>query len=289
MNQASRPEPEPAQQGNAQELGAFLRSRRESLDPDRLGVPRGTRRRTPGLRREDVAALADIGVTWYTKLEQGRPIRVSPRVLAAVAEALQCSATETRHIFTLAGLRPLDDDRVVPACEHPSATALRMLDGLDPLPALIQNPRYDILGYNRAYCRMVNVDLDRIDPSQRNCMYLALTHADWRASLACWDNLLPRMVAQFRSAMAAHRQEPAWTAQLERFMQASPEFAAAWQRREVCAVENQLKHFVHAELGEYALHQMNWWSASAGGNRLLVYVPVDAAGEAALRHFAAGA
>jgi transcriptional regulator with XRE-family HTH domain len=265
----------------ARELGQFLRHRRESIDPARLGLARHGRRRTPGLRREDVAALADIGVTWYTKLEQGQPIRVSPRVLAAVARALQCSDSETRHLFTLARLAHPDGAPTV-RCEQVSPMALRILHELEPLPALLQNARYDILAYNDAYCRMVNVDLGRIAAQDRNCIYLALTHPDWRASLAHWDEMLPRMVAQFRSAMAEHRNDPVWIAQLERYMQISPEFVDAWRRYEVRAVENQLKRFVHPQLGVFALQQMNWWSAAAGGNRLLVYVPVDAAGEAAL-------
>ena len=271
----------------ARELGQFLRHRRESLDPARLGMARHGRRRTPGLRREDVAALADIGVTWYTKLEQGQPIRVSPRVLAAVARALQCSDSETRHLFTLARLAH-PDGAPVAHCEQVSPMALRILRELEPLPALLQNARYDILAYNDAYCRMVNVDLGAIAAPDRNCIYLALTHPDWRASLAHWDEMLPRMVAQFRSALAEHRNDPVWVAQLERYMQISPEFVDAWQRYEVRAVENQLKRFVHPQLGVFALQQMNWWSAAAGGNRLLVYVPMDAVGEAALGCAAAG-
>ncbi|VUA84200.1 DNA-binding protein [Klebsiella pneumoniae] len=88
------------------QLGAFLRARRESLDPQRLGLPRVGRRRTPGLRREEVAMLADVGVTWYTWLEQGREVNPSEAVLVGVANALQCSPLETRHLFVLAGLTP---------------------------------------------------------------------------------------------------------------------------------------------------------------------------------------
>src|SRR5690606_3257184 len=92
------------QDDNRKQLGAFLRARRESLDPQRLGLPRSGRRRTPGLRREEVAMLADVGVTWYTWLEQGRDVNPSSVVMLAVAKALQCTATETRHLFVLAGL-----------------------------------------------------------------------------------------------------------------------------------------------------------------------------------------
>ena len=94
------------QDDTRKQLGAFLRARRESLDPQRLGLPRSGRRRTPGLRREEVAMLADVGVTWYTWLEQGRDVNPSSAVMAAVAKALQCTPTEARHLFVLAGLPP---------------------------------------------------------------------------------------------------------------------------------------------------------------------------------------
>ncbi|TDR82873.1 helix-turn-helix transcriptional regulator [Paludibacterium purpuratum] len=286
MNRVETSQDEPLRTSNALELGAFLRARRESLDPGRLGLARSGRKRTPGLRREDVAALADIGITWYTKLEQGRPIRVSPRVLASVAEALQCSEAETRHLFTLAELRHPESQAEPAGCCRLSPLNQRLLDQLDPIPALIQNQRYDIIGFNQAYCRMVNVDLAQVPPEDRNCIYLALTDPAWQASLADWEELVPRMVAQFRSAMAEHRFDPLWEAKLARFMAASQAFRDAWQRLEVRAVENQLKTFRHARLGRFTLQQSNWWSAARDGDRLLVYLPVDEHGERVLRELA---
>lgn len=126
------------------QLGAFLRARRESLDPQRLGLPRVGRRRTPGLRREEVAMLADVGVTWYTWLEQGREVNPSAAVLVGVANALQCSPLETRHLFVLAGLTPPEATQVT-VCEGISPGTRRMLDSLMPQPASIQNPGFDIV------------------------------------------------------------------------------------------------------------------------------------------------
>ena len=111
------------------QLGAFLRARRESLDPQRLGLPRVGRRRTPGLRREEVAMLAEVGVTWYTWLEQGREVNPSEAVLVSVANALQCSPLETRHLFVLAGLTPPEAAQVT-VCEGISPGTRRMLDSL---------------------------------------------------------------------------------------------------------------------------------------------------------------
>ena len=261
--------------GQAQELGTFLRKRRESIEPTHLGLPGGRRKRTPGLRREDVAALADIGVTWYTKLEQGRDVRASAKVLSAIATALQCTESETQHLFTLAGLaQPVALGRRA-GCDKISAASQIILDQLDPLPAVIQNARFDIIGFNQAYCRLVNVDLALMLPEDRNCIFLALTNIQWRASLADLDDILPRMVALFRGAMAEHRDEPLWEQQLQRFMGLSAEFREIWQRYEVRSIENLVKRFRHADAGVFSLQQTNWWSAPKSGDRLLVYVPTD--------------
>jgi transcriptional regulator with XRE-family HTH domain len=272
-------------QSQAEALGSFLRARRESLDPVRMGLPRTGRRRTPGLRREDVAALANIGLTWYTKLEQGRPVRASAKVLSAIAEALQCSEAETRHVFNLAGMP--QPGRQAQSCERLSYANQVILDCLDPVPAIVQNARFDILGFNQAYCRLVNVALDQVAREDRNCIFLALTNPAWRASLADWDDLLPRLVALFRASMAEHQQDPQWTQQLQRYQSVSEEFRQAWQRNEVRAIENQVKRFRHPQYGILNLQQTNWWSAPRHGDRLLVYVPMDPASEQALQGMAA--
>lgn len=269
------------QMDNRKQLGAFLRARRESLDPQRLGLPRSGRRRTPGLRREEVAMLADVGVTWYTWLEQGREVNPSVAVMQAVAEALQCSELETRHLFVLAGLTPLESANV-PQCEGISPGTRRMLDSLLPQPASIQKPNFDIVAWNEAFCRLMGVDFSIIPEDDRNCIYLYLTHPGWRSRLANPD-VLGNFVSYFRAAMAEHRGEPAWENKLARFFAASAEFEALWhQRYEVRGVENQIKTFRHPEFGEFQLQQMYWYSAPRNGSRLLVYLPVDEVGEGVL-------
>lgn len=269
------------QMDNRKQLGAFLRARRESLDPQRLGLPRSGRRRTPGLRREEVAMLADVGVTWYTWLEQGREVNPSVAVMQAIAEALQCSELETRHLFVLAGLTPLESANV-PQCEGISPGTRRMLDSLLPQPASIQKPNFDIVAWNEAFCRLMGVDFSIIPEDERNCIYLYLTHPGWRSRLANPD-VLGNFVSYFRAAMAEHRGEPAWENKLARFFAASAEFEALWhQRYEVRGVENQIKTFRHPDFGEFQLQQMYWYSAPRNGSRLLVYLPVDEVGEGVL-------
>ena len=263
------------------QLGAFLRSRRESLDPQRLGLPRVGRRRTPGLRREEVAMLAEVGVTWYTWLEQGREVNPSGSVLMGVANALQCSPLETRHLFVLAGLTPPETYRGM-VCEGISPGTRQMLDSLMPQPASIQRPSFDIVAWNDSFCRLMGVDFATIPEEDRNCIYLYLTSEVWRSRIAT-PTVLPTFVSYFRAAMAEHRGDPAWENKLARFFAASAEFEALWyQHYDVRGVENQVKHFNHPQLGHFTLQQMYWYSAPRNGSRLLVYLPMDDAGREAL-------
>ena len=263
------------------QLGAFLRARRESLDPQRLGLPRIGRRRTPGLRREEVAMLANVGVTWYTWLEQGREVNPSQAVLLNVASALQCSPLETRHLFVLAGLTPPESTPVM-VYEGIAPGTRKMLDSLMPQPASIQKPSFDIVAWNDSFCRLMGVDFSTLPSEDRNCIYLYLTNETWRSRIANCD-VLPTFVSYFRAAMAEHRSDPVWENKLARFFAASSEFEALWhQRYDVRGVENQVKNFVHPQLGRFSLQQMYWYSAPRNGSRLLVYLPMDEAGEQAL-------
>ncbi|MBJ8366886.1 helix-turn-helix transcriptional regulator [Citrobacter cronae] len=263
------------------QLGAFLRARRESLDPQRLGLPRIGRRRTPGLRREEVAMLANVGVTWYTWLEQGREVNPSQTVLLNVASALQCSPLETRHLFVLAGLTPPESTPVM-VCEGIAPGTRKMLDSLMPQPASIQKPSFDIVAWNDSFCRLMGVDFSTLPSEDRNCIYLYLTNEIWRSRIENCD-VLPTFVSYFRAAMAEHRSDPVWENKLARFFAASSEFEALWhQRYDVRGVENQVKNFVHPQLGRFSLQQMYWYSAPRNGSRLLVYLPMDEAGEQAL-------
>ncbi|MER7954987.1 helix-turn-helix transcriptional regulator [Streptomyces sp. NPDC096030] len=260
------------------ELAAFLRSRRERITPEQVGLPRGRRRRTPGLRREEVAHLSAVGVTWYTWLEQARDIHVSPQVLDALARALQLDATERTHLFALGG-------ETDPHPESPCPTvtpALRaMLDQLEPLPACIQNSRYDILAHNRTYGRLL-CDLDELPREDRNCIWLAFTNEEWRAAVAELPDVTRAMAGKFRASMAEHLAEPAWKALLHRLETASPEFREIWARHEVVAQGGRTKIIRNAHVGTLHLEHTNVWLGPTSGPRLVTYVPVDQESRAGL-------
>lgn len=259
----------------ATELGMFLRTRRESLDPRRLGLPRYGRTRTPGLRREEVAQLAEIGITWYTKLEQGRPIRVSSKVLQAVASALQCTDTETRYLFTLAGLANPASAISGKICRMMPNAIQAILDQLHPLPAILQNARYDIVAFNQAFCRMIGLDLNQVDSENRNCIYLTLTDSRVRNVLLDQDQIIAHMAAKLRAEMAAHLGDPAWERSLQRLLACSAQFAEIWNRNQVCATVDHIVRYKYTGLGTLEVLQTNLWSMPNAGDKLLVYVPVD--------------
>jgi hypothetical protein len=253
-----------------QELADFLRSRRERISPEQFGLARGSRRRTPGLRREEVAHLSAVGVTWYTWLEQARDIQVSAQVLDALARALLMDPSERAHLFALGGAADPAPEELPPTI---SPALLAMLERLEPFPACVQNARYDILAYNRTYSRLM-CDMDRLPREDRNCMWLAFTDSQWRTAMCDRGEGTRVMVAKFRAAMVDHLAEPAWKALLAR-LKALPEFCALWDRYEVVGAADKTKHIDNAHVGHLRLRQTSLWLAPQSGGRLVSYVPED--------------
>ncbi|MFC9506924.1 helix-turn-helix domain-containing protein [Streptomyces sp. NPDC057002] len=253
------------------ELAAFLRSRRERIAPEQVGLPRGRRRRTPGLRREEVAQLSAVGVTWYTWLEQARDIQVSVQVLDALARALLLDPGERAHLFRLAGAAD-----PTPATTCPSVTpAMRaLLEQVEPFPACLQNSRYDILAYNRTYGLLL-CDLDTVPPENRNCMVLSYTHAEWQSSIVHLEETQRLMAARFRAAMAGHLTEPAWKMLLKRLRTESPEFRTAWDRHEVVSHRTKRKEFLNRHVGRVTVDHTDLWLTPGAGPRIVTYVPAD--------------
>jgi len=253
------------------ELAVFLRSRRERITPEQVGLPRGRRRRTPGLRREEVAQLSAVGVTWYTWLEQARDIQVSEQVLDALARTLLLDSSERAHLFQLAGA--VDPS---PAAQCPTITpALRhVLTQLEPLPACIQNSRYDILAYNRTYARLMG-NLDAVPPEDHNCMVLVFTNEEWRRSIVLLDETMRLMAAKLRASMAGHLGEPAWKMLVKRLKTESREFREAWGRYEVVSTRSKTKQFRNPYVGLLTLDHTDLWLAPDMGARMVTYAPAD--------------
>jgi transcriptional regulator with XRE-family HTH domain len=253
------------------ELGAFLRSRRERIKPEQVGLHSMRRRRTPGLRREEVAQLAGVGVTWYTWLEQGRHIHPSGQVLDAIARTLQLDSHEHSHLFTLAGMATTT---IADQCLGLCPTVEPLIEQLEPFPAVVVNSRLDLLAYNRVYASFFP-DLETIPIEDRNLLWLAFTHHQWRAAIVDWDDVAPRMVAEFRAAMAEHLDEPAWKTLVARLHRASPEFTAVWERHDVQGVESRTKRALHPKVGLLSLDYTNLWVGQQVGIRIIAFTPAD--------------
>ena len=254
-----------------QELAGFLRSRRERIAPQQVGLPPASRRRTPGLRREEVATLAGVGVTWYTWLEQGRDINASPQVLDAVARTLLLDPHERDHLFRLADV---PDASALAECASLPPTAQLILDQLEPYPACVRNARHDILAFNTAYDTLMG-PLRDVPFEDRNSMWRVFTRPECRASMLDWEEGTRRMVAEYRAAMAEHVAEPAWKCLVSRLTKASPEFAEIWERHEVASPENLTKRFLHPEAGLLKLNYTHLWLGQRLGTRMTTYTPAD--------------
>jgi transcriptional regulator with XRE-family HTH domain len=254
------------------ELGAFLRSRRERVKPDDVGVRWSRRRRTPGLRREEVAQLAGVGVTWYTWLEQGRDINPSAQVLEAISRTLQFDSHEHEHLFTLAGVP--STAAVVNQCLDLCPNATTLIEQLEPFPALIVNDRLDLLAYNRVFASFFD-DLESIPVEDRNQLWLSFTDPAWRRVIVDWDDAVSNMVAEYRAAMAQHLDEPAWKTLVTRLHRASPEFTAVWERHDVQAVQGRRKRALHPTAGLLTLEYTNLWLGQRLGTRIVALTPAD--------------
>jgi transcriptional regulator with XRE-family HTH domain len=253
------------------ELATFLRSRRARVTPDQVGLRWSRRRRTPGLRREEVAQLAGVGITWYTWLEQGRDINPSPQVLEAISRTLLLDPHERVHLLTLAGAA---DTTVADECDAVSNRVQQLLDQLEPFPAVVVNGRFDILAFNSVWLSGFP-HVQALPLEDRNALWLIFTDDHWRDVLLDWDDTASRMAAQYRAAMAEHVADQAWKTLLARLHRASPAFTEVWARHDVKAPESRVKRFRHPRVGLLLLNYTYLWLEPRAGTRIVTYTPAD--------------
>ncbi|MGX9964145.1 helix-turn-helix transcriptional regulator [Roseomonas sp. F4] len=250
-------------------LGLYLRERRERLDPAALGVA-GGRRRTPGLRREEVAQRAGISATWYSWLEQGRGGAPSAAVLDRVARALLLTDAERDHLFLL-GLGRLPAVRYRPPGEI-SPRLQRVLDTMGASPAIIATMRWDVIAWNAAAAAVLT-DYGMLPPEERNVLRRVFLDARSRAMNLDWEGVARMTVAVFRAGIARAGARDTAEELVRELRQASPDFARIWDEGDVCGLSDGIKHLRHATLGEIALE----YSAFAVDGRpdltMLVFTP----------------
>ena len=253
--------------------GAFLRSRRERLIPSDVGLPDGFRRRTPGLRRDEVALLAGVGATWYTWLEQGRNVRPSAEVLSALATALRLDSAERRHLYVLNDRSPPEPRPIGP--EQVEEPLRRMLDSLTRQPAYILGRRWDVLAWNRAAASLFGDYEERVG-DERNIMHMVFADKAHRKLLIDWDQLAPAVLAMFRADSARYTGDPEFERLIAKLMQSSAEFRLWWSRQDVLRPLGGHKRVMHSLAGRMTFEFTSFAVADQIDMKLIVYTPLAA-------------
>lgn len=230
---------------NQNQLGSYLRDRRTRLDPAAFGFPM-TRRRTAGLRREEVAHRANVSPTWYTWLEQGRGGAPSPEVLERISRALMLTEVEREHLFLLGLGRPPEVRQRV--TEGVTPRLQRVLDALELSPAIVKNSTWDVLAWNRAAAAVLT-DYGSLPPEQRNIVRLMFLNPRVRAAQMDWDAVARFVVGAFRADAARAGTSRNAQALVEELCQRSPEFAGMWRDNDVRSYGEGTKRIRHRRAG----------------------------------------
>lgn len=210
------------------ELADFLRTRREKLKPEQLGITQLSRRRTPGLRREEVAEIAGVGTTWYTWLEQARDIQPSAEVLKRLSQALMMNPAETRHMFVLAGRSaPSEVEKLE---ETPSASLLRILQTFQ-MPAVLLGSRWDVLAVNEA-TKNTFPHVASISGQKVNWLHFFFQQIDAN-SVVNWETAACQLISDFRSSMSDALDQPWVTEIVDSLRKENPRFDAFWKDHDV--------------------------------------------------------
>lgn len=259
---------------NDNPLGSYLKDRRAKLDPAAFGLP-SARRRTPGLRREEVAQRAHVSATWYTWLEQGRGGAPSADVLDRLARALALKEVEREHLFLLAQGRPPEVRHHAQASVSPQLQ--RVLDSLESSPALVKNAAWDILAWNNAAAAVLT-DYATLAPDQRNVLRLLFCRPEVRAAQPDWEHTARFVVATFRADVARAGTSRRARGLVEELSRSSPEFAAMWLDHEVRTYGEGTKSIRPANAaGPLALEYSSFAVDGQPGLGMVIYTPATPA------------
>jgi transcriptional regulator with XRE-family HTH domain len=261
------------------DLSAFLRSRRERLHPVDVGLPAGGRRRTPGLRREEVAQLAGVGLSWYTWLEQGRNIQVSVAFLENLARALRLNPAERAHLFVLAQHRPPPLLETAPGSVSPALQ--RVLD-VHPYPALAWTLRWDVVGWNRAAVLLYG-DFAQRSPERRNSLWSTFTDPAARQRVLQWELHARRMTARFRLDFGHAGGSEDFITLVSDLERVSPEFRRWWRDQEVFGAVEGSKSIRHPDVGVIEFEHVALTMDEPDGRLLRVHLYSPSPGESTAR------
>ncbi len=261
---------EAVQERRLRELAEFLRLRRARLDPEDLGLPARRRRRTPGLRREDVAELAGVSTAWYTSLEQGRPVNPSRAVVTALADALHLSGVDRTYLFTLTAHTPPTAIDAV----GPDAALLQSLVDHVRAPAYCTDAFTNVLAWN-ALAAEVFGDYARWAPERRNLLYLLFDETGFADRLVDRDDYAARVARTFRSRSDAHLNDPVAIDMVENLTRRSLRFKALWDTHDVRRADTDTLEAEH-RAGRLVLTLVTLQGVATPGVRFNAYLPADA-------------
>lgn len=259
-----------------EELGAFLRTRRARLSSQQIGMPPATRRRTPGLRREEVAIAAGVSTTWYTFLEQGRDIQVSSSILASLANVLQLSDAERAHLFTLANQPlPVKDAVLEDSTRH---IYQKVLDELGTIPAVLTGRTYDVLAWNAAAVAVFG-DFGKLPVNERNMLWLLFTETTYCRQFNLFterEQYAQEVLEAFRGRVNRYLDDPELSAFIKRLKQASPVFRERWSEHNVRSTCSSRKEVEHPLVGCLAFETVTFQVVEHPDVRCHMYVAADA-------------
>lgn len=260
------------QQTRLQALSAFLKAKRAKITPQSVGLPAGTRRRTPGLRREEVAGLAGVSATWYTWLEQGRDIRVSVSVLDNVASALQLTLDERKYLYALALEAGTGTTHLKEEQPEISPSLQRILQELRFCPTIISDRKCQIVGWNQA-ASQVFLDFHQIPPEQRNMIRLLFTRKEFRRLAVNWEDFVEGFLAIFRAYYGQYVEDE-WYEQFLGEMKAQhQDFIQLWEQNRVSTAPEVVIEFRHAKAGKMQFHLTSLQVQGNADLRCSIYTP----------------
>ena len=252
------------------ELGDFLKTRRAKILPSQVGISEGLRRRTPGLRREEVAYLAGVGLTWYTWLEQGRAIKVSAEVVESLSRVLMLNEQERIHIYTLAG-QALPTD-IIPYQGTVSPMLQHVLDNLILSPSFIMDVRWNIIAWNKA-ASVVFADFSKINVHKRNMVWMMFKYDDYKKLFIDWEFHAQGMLARFRSTIGKYIEDPWLVEFIQELKNESEEFNLWWSRHDVQRNSELYKKLKHTIVGELVFEFCSFDVSDNSNLKLIVNTP----------------
>lgn len=252
-------------------IGAFLSSARKRITPETVGLPNTRRRRTPGLRREEVAELANIGVSWYTAIEQGKNVHPSLQVLESIAAALQLTAAEKSYLFELANMSEV---QITQESTRLSTGIIQMVDALDPNPVYVINQYWTIIYWNQAAELIFQLPQNPLE--ETNLLEHFLLSEHMKQLITDWQKYAETMVDRYRADKAKYPHDANFQATIETLQRESPLFAKKWADKTITIPTDSYKNWQHPEIGAVAFDHMNLLSSESPNYTIKLFMADEA-------------